>query len=222
MIRATTTSSSKLVLCLANSMGFCYKHLVDPQQHVDTIRHVFQEAFEASEGLQQANLIGILSEKMIQETTNQRDLLVFVAQKRQCNDTDTDDFTTTETVVGCIIFSRLKFDCQPETNAMLLGPVSVRPAFQNLGIGKALIQYGVTALQEQQGNNMDLVVVYGNPKYYSKVLDFVPITTDIIPAPMPLSMPHGWQALSLRTNQQIQAIPGTSTCVMALRESQYW
>lgn len=196
-------------------MQLVHKHVSDPHNHAETIRDLFQETFGASEGPDQGKLLGTLADSMVRQTAD-NNLLVFVSQ----NVVQSEEDDRGETTVGCIIFSRLKFDRQPATAAMVLGPVGVRPSFQKQGIGKALIQFGLKSLKEL--GTIDLVVVYGNPKYYSKVSDFVPISTDILPAPMPLSKPHGWQALSLAVNKEIQAIPGTSTCVTALGRPDYW
>jgi putative acetyltransferase len=195
------------------NMPLVHKHLSDPHNHAEMIRDLFQETFGASEGPDEGRLIGTLADSMVKQTAD-NDLFVFVSQRMQSGEDDSDE------TVGCIIFSRLKFDRQPETAAMLLGPVGVRPSFQKQGIGKALIQFGLKALKEE--GTIDLVVVYGNPKFYSKVSNFVPISTDIVPAPMSLSKPHGWQALSLAVNEQIQPITGTSTCVTALGKPDYW
>ena len=69
-------------------------------------------------------------------------------------------------VVGHVMFSPIIFD--PDQQAIFglgLAPVGVLPEYQNQGIGAMLIEHG---LQACKGIDCDLVVVLGNPKYYSR------------------------------------------------------
>lgn len=65
-------------------------------------------------------------------------------------------------VVGHIAFSPVTFT-DSTTGWYGLGPVSVRPDFQRKGIGKALIQEGLSRLKNLKAKGCCLV---GHPKYY--------------------------------------------------------
>lgn len=68
-------------------------------------------------------------------------------------------------VVGHIAFSPVSVS-DGTKNWYGLGPVSVLPQYQNIGIGKVLIQEGLSLLKEQGASGCCLV---GHPEYYKKV-----------------------------------------------------
>lgn len=70
-----------------------------------------------------------------------------------------------------------------EGQALLLGPLAVRPAFKNLGIGKKL---AIMALQAAQRDGWQLAILVGDAPYY-KPLGFskvVPYGQLIMPRPV--------------------------------------
>lgn len=67
-------------------------------------------------------------------------------------------------VVGHIAFSPVAIS-DGASNWYGLGPVSVLPAYQRRGIGKALIRDGLSRLQKLHANGCCLV---GHPQYYRK------------------------------------------------------
>ena len=67
-------------------------------------------------------------------------------------------------VVGHIAFSPVTIS-DGSQNWYGLGPVSVLPEYQRQGIGKSLIQEGLSALKGLGGQGCVLV---GNPKYYKR------------------------------------------------------
>lgn len=69
----------------------------------------------------------------------------------------------TDHVVGHIAFSPLALADARDLRAYALAPVAVLPAFQNRGIGAALIEDG---LQRMADEGADLVLVLGDPDYY--------------------------------------------------------
>mmetsp|Transcript_25147 Transcript_25147/g.38161 ORF Transcript_25147/g.38161 Transcript_25147/m.38161 type:complete len:228 (+) Transcript_25147:356-1039(+) len=173
-----------------------------PSETISTIQNLFQTTFGTEEG----ESVGTLSANLMTQTPS-NDLFVFVA-------------TTNDEIVGCIIFSRLSFP-ENRTRAFLLGPVGIHPNHQLKGIGQGLIQFGIETLRQQQ--QVDLLVTYGDPKYYGKV-GFQSVTTEIIPSPWPLSQPLGWQALSLNGDLDVSKllITGSSLCVKAFDKKEYW
>ena len=71
-----------------------------------------------------------------------------------------------ETVVGHVVYSRLMAEIDGRRlNAAALAPVAVRPDRQDQGIGSALIERGLTILQEA---GTDIVFVLGHPSYYPR------------------------------------------------------
>jgi len=65
-------------------------------------------------------------------------------------------------VVGHIAFSPITIS-DKTTDWYALGPVSVLPDYQRLGIGKSLINEGLTLLKNMEGQGCALV---GDPNYY--------------------------------------------------------
>ena len=102
-------------------------------------------------------------------------------------------------------------------DVFILAPVAVLTNRQGMGIGQALITYG---LHEMEKRGVAFVTTYGNPAFYSKV-GFHPILQNAIEAPYPLSQPEGWLGQSL-TDEPIEAIPGHCKCVNALDNPVYW
>jgi putative acetyltransferase len=69
-------------------------------------------------------------------------------------------------VVGHILFSTLPIITEAGTvPALALAPMAVLPAFQNQGIGSALVRSGLEACREQ-GHR--IVVVLGHPHFYPR------------------------------------------------------
>jgi len=67
-------------------------------------------------------------------------------------------------IVGHVAFSPVMIDAKPG-GWFGLGPVSVRPDRQGGGVGKALIESGLAALNAK---GADGCVVLGDPRYYSR------------------------------------------------------
>lgn len=69
-------------------------------------------------------------------------------------------------IVGHLLFSKIFIeDGKKYYNALALAPVSIRPDFQNRGIGTRLIKYG---LKECKRFGYKIVIVLGYPKYYQR------------------------------------------------------
>ncbi|WP_254969360.1 GNAT family N-acetyltransferase [Cyanobium sp. CH-040] len=164
-------------------------------------QRLFITTFTASEGEAEGRLIGALVGDLINGTDS---------QDRHCFMATQDD-----RIVGGIVVSRLRFESG--TDAFLMAPVAVLPDVQRRGIGQRLIRFGLEALARQ---GVELVLTYGDPRFYSQV-GFQPTTTAVIPSPLPLQRPEGWLAQSL-TGQALQPIQGPSCCVAALRKPELW
>jgi putative acetyltransferase len=84
-------------------------------------------------------------------------------------------------ILGHVMFTHVDLESDPPAKVLALAPVSVYPAFQNRGIGSALISRGL-AIAEERGEPM--VVVLGHPEYYPR-FGFVRASTLGITSPWP-------------------------------------
>lgn len=158
--------------------------------------------FATSDGPEEGALIEGLVGQLLSDPMGE-ELFVFVA----------DD---ADTLVGAIFFTRLRYS-DDDRSVFVLGPVAVSTDRQAQGIGQLLIRHGLTALSDA---GVDVVLVYGDPNYYSRV-GFVPITEGVAAAPYPLRHPHGWQAQSL-SDAPLMPLKGTATPVPAFRDAAFW
>src|ERR1700758_3128178 len=65
-------------------------------------------------------------------------------------------------LIGSVWLSPIRIG---EAKALLLGPVTVEPAFRDRGVGQALIEH---ALREATGRGHRLVILVGDEAYYEK------------------------------------------------------
>jgi len=165
------------------------------------VKELFTCVFTDSEGQEEGDLIGNLAFEL-QETTDPGDIYGFIAKNG-------------EIIVGCIFFTRIRFETP--INAFILAPVAIATQYQRQGLGQRLINYGIDYLKHE---NVELVITYGDPDYYSKV-GFKQITEEVAKAPFKLTYPEGWLARSL-IGDKIEPIKGNSTCVSALSNQRYW
>lgn len=70
-------------------------------------------------------------------------------------------------LVGNIMYSRARVvDAKGNSHPVLsFGPLSVDPAYQNTGIGRALIERSITMAREL---GHEAVIIYGDPDYYCR------------------------------------------------------
>lgn len=163
---------------------------------------LFRDVFAASEGEEEGTLIGALVSDLL-ATTDRDDLMVSLALDG-------------DLLVGCILFSRLRYDQDPR-QVYLMAPVAIRTDRQKTGIGQKLIGFGLEELRRRQ---VDWAVTYGDPVYYTKS-GFQPITEETARAPKPLSMPHGWLGQPLN-GEAMKPIKGPSRCVSAFDNPGLW
>ncbi len=163
---------------------------------------LFTATFANSEGAEEGNLIGGLVREML-ATLPEDDMTVFCALEDGA-------------LVGTIVFTRLSF---PSDNrwVVLLSPVAVATSAQGRGVGQALIRHGLHRLRR---DGVDVAVTYGDPSFYGRI-GFQPVTELVVPAPLTLQFPVGWQAQSL-TEQPLEPLPGPSRCVAPLDNPDLW
>jgi putative acetyltransferase len=161
----------------------------------------YQKVFADSEGIGEGQRIARLVQDLL-DTSDEGDLVGFVAMENR-------------ELVSAVLFSKLTFESP--VAAMILSPMAVDRDMQRQGVGKALIEYGLAQLSDI---DVDIVFVYGDPAYYGK-FGFAQITEEIARAPAKMSMPFGWQALTL-DGRALEPIAGASTCLPALARPEYW
>jgi len=68
-------------------------------------------------------------------------------------------------VVGSIVFSSVHILASESGPSYILAPLAVAPEMQRMGVGRQLINSGLTALRER---GAELVFVLGDPRYYGR------------------------------------------------------
>jgi putative acetyltransferase len=94
-------------------------------------------------------------------------------------------------IVGHVLFSRVSIVPDNGASACALGPVAVRPAEQDSGIGSALIR----AALDRVVASLDLIFVLGNPGYYRRF-------------GFELAAPHGYHYVSSEFDRAFQVRAG--------------
>ncbi|MDT0681617.1 N-acetyltransferase [Roseicyclus sp. F158] len=168
----------------------------------DGIIALFKDAFTASEGEAEGDLVASLVTGMLSSVA-QDDIFVSSA---------IDDGT----LVGTVIFTRMDYT-EDERTVFILSPAAISTRRQGEGIGQALLSHGLNTLRK---SGVDVVLTYGDPNFYSKV-GFETITEEIARAPLPLSHPEGWLGQSLKT-EALKPLQGAPTCVAPLNDPSLW
>lgn len=90
-----------------------------------------------------------------------------------------------------------------ETNAILLGPLAVRPEFQGCGIGSQLVDH---ALELAAGQGHERILLVGDRDYYAR-FGFVPVLPSFI------TLPGGRDARRLLVKQsaRLPSLPAVGT-----------
>lgn len=167
----------------------------------ESIKALFLKVFSDSEGDAEGLLVSTLAYELVTETDKQ-DIYVFTMLEAK-------------EMIGCIVFSRLTFE--DKRNAFILSPVAICTDYQGQGVGQKLINFGIKYLKE---NGVELVMTYGDIKFYSKV-GFKPVAIESIQPPFALEFPEGWIGQSL-VDGSVNDIFGNPTCVKALNKAVYW
>ena len=94
---------------------------------------------------------------------------------------------------GFIAFSPVFPESGCGIRGYILAPLAVSPACQQQGIGSLMVKYGLTLLGK---NNADLVLVYGDPRYYGR-FGFESPVGDIFRPPFTMAYPSAWQGVML-------------------------
>jgi putative acetyltransferase len=119
--------------------------------------------------------------------------------------------------VGHILFSHARLDPTVELNVSILAPLAVVPAYQNKGIGGALIMQGLKQLKTA---DIDLVFVLGHPRYYPK-FGFSPAIGIMPPYPLPEGVADPWM-VQASPSKSYHSYQGQVICARALDKPEYW
>lgn len=120
-------------------------------------------------------------------------------------------------VVGHVAFSPVLIEANENFQGYILAPLGVKPEYQKLRIGSKLVENGLHRLSLMAVN---IIFVYGDPKYYSK-FGFSTDAAHQYTPPYELQYPFGWQVIVLNkfdTNRSPMAI----TCVNSLNDPKLW
>lgn len=183
---------------------------VDDQE---IIRDIYLSAFPKEEAQQIADLaIGLL----LTAEKEEEDAFSLVAE------------VDNKKIIGHVAFSPIKIDNNIRAErGFILAPLAVHPDFQKSGIGSKLVQAGKEKLINM---NVHILLVYGDPKYYSRFGFNTELAKNYIP-PYKMQWPHGWQAtvLSSTTDTTTSSKSKSSSssahkisCVKALCKPDYW
>lgn len=174
---------------------------MDYTPYREAIAAMYGESFAASEGEADGALIEGLARDLM-ETTPAQDLDVFFAQEDG-------------RILGAVMWTPLVFD---EARVVLtLSPVATAPNAQRQGVAGRLIRESMAAMVKK---GADVLCVYGDPTYYAR-FGFEVIDQAILPAPYPLKMAFGWQAMAA-DGGVIAPFKGRPSCAPAFQNPDFW
>lgn len=125
--------------------------------------------------------------------------------------------STDDILVGYVAFSPLRLKANKQFFGYILAPLAIKPEYQQKGIGSKLVKEGLKQLKQQ---DIAIVFVYGDPKYYGRFGFVTDLAQRFIP-PYTLQDPMGWQAIELNSQNRI-ASAGSLECVKALSNPELW
>lgn len=171
------------------------------QQDQEQVRSLFNSVFTASESEQEGRLVSQLAADLCATSASEHVIGLGAYQG--------------DTLLASVFLTWLDFDDPNEV--FMLSPVAVSTGSQKQGIGQALIGHGVELLKQR---GTAVLVTYGDPAFYSKI-GFSLLSEELLQAPHPLSMPHGWLGLSL-SDDPIPAIAGRPRCAEVFNDPSLW
>jgi putative acetyltransferase len=124
---------------------------------------------------------------------------------------------TEENVVGHVSFSPVTIGTRGNQHGYILAPLAVKPDYQKRGTGSKLVEDG---LQKLSTMDVEIVFVYGDPKYYGRFGFSVDAALRYTP-PYTLQYPFGWQALVLK-EPKAEGAPVPISCVTSLSDPALW
>ena len=120
-------------------------------------------------------------------------------------------------VVGHVAFSPVKIDNDDSIQGYILAPLAVMPEHQKQKIGTSLVKKGIQTLSKM---NVNILFVYGDPKYYGKFGFSAGAAEKFIPE-YKLQYPTGWQAIILNEFSTKHSY-NNLVCVASLSDPELW
>lgn len=155
------------------------------------IRSLYMSAFEATE----AKLVAALSIELLKVESRPK-TYGLVAESGSL-------------LVGHVVFSPVRSKADGSLSGYMLAPLAVDPEVQKRKIGSTLVEEGIRILKE---NSVEVVFVYGDPRYYSR-FGFTVVSVERYVPPYPLTFEHGWQVMHLKenpsskTSEELECLP---------------
>jgi putative acetyltransferase len=165
----------------------------------DQIRQLYLSAFDKEE---RELVSGLAFELLIKESTPRTLHLIAEAE---------------EDVAGHVASSPVWVQNSNEFLGYILAPLAVSPEHQKKGIGSTLVRKGLQRLVAEES---PVVLVYGDPEYYSR-FGFSSVLAEKYIPPFPLTYPLGWQALAL-SGKLPSRNPEKILCVEPLNKPELW
>ena len=165
----------------------------------DSIHSVHWSAFDASE----RELVSKLAVDLLAEKATPQ-IISLVAESEGI-------------VVGHAAFSPVTFENNENLQGYILGPLGVKPDYQNRRIGSNLVERGMEQLSRL---GVNILFVYGDPEYYGKFGFSVDAAERFIP-PFDLEYPFGWQSVTLN-EYSIRESSIKIACVASLCDPALW
>lgn len=119
-------------------------------------------------------------------------------------------------VIGYVSFSPIFMESN-NLSGYLLAPLAVSPKYQKMGIGTNLFNTGIKTLIK---DNVDVLLVYGDPGYYKRFGFNEEIGKKFIP-PFTLEFPFGWLGLSIN-DANIPKQSDKFKCLEAFNKKELW
>lgn len=120
-------------------------------------------------------------------------------------------------VIAHAAFSPVTAADNDSFHGYILAPVGVKPDYQKHQTGSKLIKRGIQTLSEM---DVDILFVYGDPKYYSR-FGFSPDAAEFYTPPYKLQYPFGWQGITLNEYVTVTQ-PVKISCVTSLCDPALW
>ena len=165
----------------------------------EQIRQVHLAAFPASE----RDLVARLAVDLLYETSTPRTLNLVEEEDGR--------------LLGHIAFSPVRSRFEANVIGYILAPLAIAPESQKKGVGSKLVREGLRLLLAQ---NIGVVLVYGDPDFYSRFGFGTELGESFIP-PYKLQYPFGWQAMCLK-NQRDHFSSVSFECVDCLSKPELW
>ncbi len=118
-------------------------------------------------------------------------------------------------ILGSIVFSPVSVEGVNDNRCYILAPLAVAPRLHGQGLGSQLIE---TGLQRLRGRGVEVVLVLGDPNYYSRAGFH---HHHDLQAPYPVPFTEAWMALEL-TPDALQRTSGRVDCCEPLMAPEHW